>query len=187
MEFTFNPNPATIFVLKMLSAFYICCTYSNALQTTFDHGRKHYESSDQIVIRLSCKPVSHRTRLGTRFQYGVLGYTRVDWYEYWVPTMPGDVLVRLRLECSTSMYEQSTDILDQARWPGLSRFEHDCKTILIRLLYGFKYGLLRPSTIKHDFYSINWTFTGFTYGPTYFCSSFDGLVSQIFELSPEKV
>ena len=25
--------------------------------------------------------------------------------------------------------------------------------------------------IKQDFYSINWTFTGFTYGPTDFCSS----------------
>ena len=34
-----------------------------------------------------------------------------------------------------------------------------------------KYGPLRPSMIKHDFYSINWTFTGFTYGPTDFCSS----------------
>ena len=44
--------------------------------------------------------------------------------------MPGDVLVRLRLECSTIMYEQSTDILDQAR------FVTGCKTIFIRLLYG---------------------------------------------------
>ena len=34
-----------------------------------------------------------------------------------------------------------------------------------------KYGLLRPCMIKHDFYSINWTFTGFTNGPTDFCSS----------------
>ena len=47
---------------------------------------------------------------------------------------------------------------------GLSGFEHN-------LLYGSKYGLLSPSTIKHNFYSINWTFTGFTYGPTDFCSS----------------
>ena len=79
--------------------------------------------------------------------------------------MPGDVLVRFRLECSTSMYGQSTDILDQARFVTI------CKMIFIRLLYGSKYGLLRPSTIKHDFYSINWTFTGFAYGPTDFCSS----------------
>ena len=25
--------------------------------------------------------------------------------------------------------------------------------------------------IKHNFYSVNWTFTGFIYGPTNFCSS----------------
>ena len=31
---------------------------------------------------ITLKPVSHRTRLGTRFQYGILGYTWVDWYEY---------------------------------------------------------------------------------------------------------
>ena len=74
--------------------------------------------------------------------------------------MPGDELVRYRLECSASMYEQSTDIFNQ------SRFVTVCKTILIRLLYGTKYGLLRPSAIKHDFYSINRTFTRFTYGPT---------------------
>ena len=55
---------------------------------------------------------------------------------------------------------------------GLSRFEHDLKTIFIRLLHGSQYGLLWPSMIKHDFYSINWTFTGFTYGPTDFCSSY---------------
>ena len=56
---------------------------------------------------------------------------------------------------------------------GLSRFEHDLQTILIRLLYGSKYGLVRSvmaCTIKHDFFSIDWTFTGFTYGPTDFCS-----------------
>ena len=75
---------------------------------------------------------------------------------------------------------------------GLSRLEHDlqngfsydCCTVPSTV-----YGLLRPSTIKHDFYSINWTFTGFTYSPTDFlfelCSNyhtfvyvrFDGLAS----------
>ena len=30
--------------------------------------------------------------------------------------MPVDELVRFRLECSTSKYEQSKDILDQARF-----------------------------------------------------------------------
>ena len=48
------------------------------------------------------KPVSHRTRLGTRFQYGIL----VDWYEYSAPTVPGD---------------DSINSIKQ----GLSRFEHD--------------------------------------------------------------
>ena len=62
------------------------------------------------------KPISQRTRLGTLFQYGLLGYTRVDWYEYLAPNVPVDELVRFILECSTSMYEQSTDILDQARF-----------------------------------------------------------------------
>ena len=50
--------------------------------------------------------------------------------------MPGDELVGFRLGCSTSMYEQSTDIFEQ------SRFITVCKTIFIRLLYGTKYGLL---------------------------------------------
>ena len=66
--------------------------------------------------QLRFKPVSHRTRLGTQFQYGILGYTRVDWNEYLAPTVPGDELVRFRLECSMSRNEQSTDILDQARF-----------------------------------------------------------------------
>jgi hypothetical protein len=78
---------------------------------------------------LHVKPVSHRTRLGTRFQY----YTRVDWYEYWAPTVPGDELVRFRLECSTSMYEQSTDILGQARFVTVwTRFANDFHTIVVR-------------------------------------------------------
>ena len=72
------------------------------------------------------KPVSHRTRLGTRFQYGILSYTRVDWHEYLAPSVLRDELVRFRLECSTSMYEQGTDILDQARFVTvLTRFEHN--------------------------------------------------------------
>ena len=42
-------------------------------------------------------------------------------------------------------------------------------------MYGSKYCLLWPCTIKHDFYFIKWTFTGFTYGPTYFCSELDSI------------
>ena len=36
LKISVNPYPTTIFVLKILSAFYICCIYSkNALQTRF--------------------------------------------------------------------------------------------------------------------------------------------------------
>ena len=38
-----NPYPGTIFFLKIKSAFYFCCIYTNALKTIFDHGSKHYE------------------------------------------------------------------------------------------------------------------------------------------------
>ena len=54
--------------------------------------------------------------------------------------MPGDELVRFRLECSTTMFEQGTDIFDQARFVTI------CKTIFIRLLYGSQYGLVRSVT-----------------------------------------
>ena len=54
--------------------------------------------------------------------------------------MPGDEFERFRLECSRSMYERSTDTLDQARFVAI------CKTIFIRLLYGSKYGLVRSVT-----------------------------------------
>ena len=57
--------------------------------------------------------------------------------------MPGDDMVRFRLECSTSMYKQSTDILDQARFVTV-------KTIFIRLLHGSKYGLVRSVTALYD-------------------------------------
>ena len=39
----FKSYPTTIFVLKMSSAFYVCCIYSGALQARFFHGRKQYE------------------------------------------------------------------------------------------------------------------------------------------------
>ena len=73
--------------------------------------------------------------------------------------MPGDELVQFRLECSMSMYEQSTDILDQAR------FEHDFQTIVVRFQ-------VRSSTVCYDLVRLNTnlTFTGFTYSPTDFCS-----------------
>ena len=79
---------------------------------------------------IQVKPVWHRTRLGTRFQYGILGYTRVGWYEYLAPTVPGDELVRFKLECSM-------DILDQARfvtvWTRFAkRFSYDCLRFQVR-------------------------------------------------------
>ena len=33
----FNPYPVTILILKMMSAFYVCCIYTSALQTRFFH------------------------------------------------------------------------------------------------------------------------------------------------------
>lgn len=102
------------------------------------------------------KPVSHRTRLGTRFQYGILGYTRVDWYEYWAPTVPRDELVRFRLECSTSMYEQSTDILGQARFVTIwTRFANDFHTIVVRFQ-------VRSSTVCYGLIQLHTTFTRLT-------------------------
>jgi hypothetical protein len=108
------------------------------------------------LIHECVKPVSHRTRLGTRFQYGILGYTRVDWYEYWAPTVPGDELVRFRLECSTSMYEQSTDILGQARCVTVwTRFANDFHTIVIRFQ-------VRSNTVCYGLVRLNTTFSRLT-------------------------
>ena len=35
--------------MKMKSAFYVCCIYSNALQTTFDHIKANTMNSDQTA------------------------------------------------------------------------------------------------------------------------------------------
>ena len=43
-----KPYPANIYVLKMLSAFYICCIYSNSLQKTFTMDTNTM-SQDQTV------------------------------------------------------------------------------------------------------------------------------------------
>ena len=93
--------------------------------------------------------------------------------------MTEDELVRFRLECSTSMYEQSTIYSIKQ---GLSRFEHDLQndfhTIVVRFQVRFStvsYGIVR---FKHDFYSINWTFTRFTYGLNDFCSSYARIITH---------
>ena len=67
--------------------------------------------------------------------------------------MPGDVMVRLRLECSTSMYEQSTDILDQAR---LSPFEHNLQNNFHTIFVRFQ---VRSSTVCYGLVRLNMTFT----------------------------
>ena len=151
------------------------------------------------------KTVSHRTRLGTRCQYGIIGYTQVDWYEYWAHTVPGDELVRFRLECSTSIYEQSTDILNQARFVTVwTRLQNDFHTIAVLFQ-------LRSSTVCYGLVRLNTTFTRITrhlqglhtVPPTFVrvmfelshirvcfyikLTSFDGLAAHIFELSTEKV
>ena len=58
------------------------------------------------------------------------------------------------------------DILNQSR---LSRFVHVFQTIVVR--FQVRSSTVCYGTIKHDFCSINWTVTGFTYGATDFCSS----------------
>ena len=115
--------------------------------------------------------------------------------------MPGDELVQFdsnvaRVCTNKARYTRSSKVCH-----GLNMI---CKTTFIRLFYGSKYGLLQSSTIKHNFYSINWTFTRFIYGsPTFVpvmlelshirvcfgikLTRFEGLASQIFELSTEKV
>ena len=95
------------------------------------------------------KHVWHKTRLGTRFQYGILGYRRVDWYEYWAPTVPGDELVRFRLECSTNKARIYS--IKQ----GLSRFEHDLQN-------DFHTIVVRSSTVCYGLVRLNTTFTRLT-------------------------
>ena len=55
--------------------------------------------------------------------------------------MPGDELVGFRLECSTSIYEQSTDILEFSK--VCHGFEHDFHTTVVRFQ-------VRSSTVLYD-------------------------------------
>ena len=103
------------------------------------------------------KSISHKTRLGTRFPYGILGYTRVNWYEF--------------LASTVLWYELDSDVArvctNKARIysvkQSLSRCDYDLHTTYIRLFNGSKFGLVRSCTVKYDFYSIFLTFTGLTY------------------------
>ena len=56
--------PATIFVLKMSSDFYVCFIYSSALQATCLHGSKHYEPwLDWSKRAVWSRPILFRYRL----------------------------------------------------------------------------------------------------------------------------
>ena len=71
--------------------------------------------------------------------------------------MPGDELVRFRLECSTSMYEQSTIYSIKQ---GLSRFEHDLQNdfhtiIVVRFQ-------VRSSMVCYGIVRLNTTLTRLT-------------------------
>ena len=99
--------------------------------------------------RVNFKPVLHRTRMGTRFQYGILGYIQVYWYEYWAPNVPGDELVPFRLK-------QSTNILDQARFVTVwTRFANNFHTIAVQFQ-------VRSITVCYGFVRLNTTFTRLT-------------------------
>ena len=43
----FKPNPATVYLLKMLFA-YVCCIYSSALQTKLNGSKKYEPRSDNF-------------------------------------------------------------------------------------------------------------------------------------------
>ena len=65
-------------------------------------------------VELSLSDTEHGWAHGSNRVYSVIrGFTgwSID-----LQTVPGDELVRFRLKCSTSMYEQSTDILNQTRF-----------------------------------------------------------------------
>ena len=47
-----NPYPTSIFVLNMLSAFYVFCMCSSALQIKFYHGSKHYGPRSDCSLTL---------------------------------------------------------------------------------------------------------------------------------------
>jgi len=98
----------------------------------------NYENDRELILlsRL-VKPISHKTR----FPYGILGYTPVHWYECWAPTVPW---YELDLNVAWLCTNKARIYLVRQ---GLSWFERDLHTILIRLFNGSKYGLVRLNTI----------------------------------------
>jgi len=94
-------------------------------------------------------PISHKTRLGTPFLYDIIGYTRVNWYEYWAPTVPWHELdSNVARVCTNKALIYSVE-------QGLLRFEHDLSTILYDCF-------TVPSTVKYGLVRLNTTFTRYT-------------------------
>ena len=110
-----------------------------------------------LIHELTLLLLQHKTRFGTRFSDGLLGYTRVNWYVYWALTLHWyELEPNIARVCTNKARINSVK-------QGLSRFDHDLHMIYIRLFHGSEYGLVRSCTIKHDFYSIYPTLTGFTF------------------------
>ena len=121
--------------------------------------------------------------------------------------MPGDVLVRLRLECVARVCTNKARIYSIKQ--GLSRFEHDLQNDFHTIVVRFQ---VRSSTVCYGLHvRLNTTLTRLTghlqglhtVPPTFVrvvlelsdirvcfeikLTRFDGLTSQIFVLSKEKV
>ena len=74
--------------------------------------------------------------------------------------MPGNELVRIRLECSTIC---TNKVRIYSIKQGLSRFEHDFQNDFhIRLLYGYSTVIVRSSTVCIDLVRLNTIFTRLT-------------------------
>ena len=50
LTMVFMFNPANIFYIKMMSAYYVCCIYSNTLQKTFTMAANGM-NPDQLLLR----------------------------------------------------------------------------------------------------------------------------------------
>jgi len=118
--------------------------------------------------------LSRKTRLGTRFPYGIVGYTWVKWYEYWTPIVPWYELDANEARVCTN--KAQIYLVKK----GLLRFEHDLQTIFSRLFNGSNFGLVRYCTVKHDFNSIYSTLTGFTYGLDDLCKSIARIYTIVY-------
>ena len=108
----------------------------NVIPRTFKHFNfKHLVA----ILNLSLSDTEHGWAHGSNTVYSVIhGLTGTS---IELPPCLGMSWYDFRLECSTSMYEQSTNILDQAR---LSRFEHNWQNDFHTIVARFQ---VRPSTV----------------------------------------